>query len=383
MNSREQVQAAFEGRDTDKVPICHVGCSSAVASALLGREAHVGGGTQQWREALAHWQGPDAHQEFLERSFQDALEVARVMENDIVRASYWRFDRKPTDRLDENTFLYAEGEEADWQVLRYHPESEQCHIFPYCPKGPPTLDEVAREVEAQERALSDYAPGEGTFAFEVRAQRLLGREQVVRVGGVGLGIPLRDTEVWLEAMLLRPDLVGRLLDVQVERARRNTAFLAPLGFRYFFGGLDFASNEGPMYSPRLFRELLLPRIREVSDICHAAGGYHLFASDGNLWPVAEDLFGSAGVDGYYEIDRRAGMHLATLRERFPQLTLIGNISSHTLHLGRREEVVAETLSCLQEARRGRGVIVGVSNAPASGTPIDNVRALLETIREHR
>jgi len=383
MNSRERVQAAFEKREADKVPIHHIGCSSRVASALLGREAYVGGGIQQWREARAHWQGPDAHEEFLERSFQDALEVARVLENDIVRVSYWRFNRRPTHRLDENTFLYAEGEETDWLVLRYRPESEQCHIFPYRPKPPPTLDELAREVEAQERAVSDYTPSEETFAFEVRAQRLLGGEYAVRVGGVGLGIPLRDTEAWLEAMLLRPDLVGRLLDVQVERARRNVALLAPLGFRYFFGGLDFASNQGPMYSPRLFRELLLPRIREVSDICHQAGGYHLFASDGDLWSVAEDLFGAGGVDGYYEIDRRAGMDLRRLRERFPHLTLIGNISSQTLHLGSRREVVAEALSCLQEARRSRGIIVGVSNYLVPGTPIDNVLALLETIREHR
>jgi hypothetical protein len=383
MTPRERVQAAFEKRETDKVPIGHISSSAEVASALLGRDAHVGGGKQQWREAAAHWQGEAAHQEFLERSFQDALDLARVLDNDLVRVSYWRYDRKPTRRIDDYTFLYETGPEEDWRVLRYDPASEECQILPARPQARLTLDDLARQVEAGERALADYRLGEGSFAFEVRAQRLLGREYAFRVGAVGLGIPLTDTDVWLEAMLLRPDVVERLFDLQVEHARRNVAFLAPLGFRYFFGGLDFAGNDRTMYSPRLFHELLLPRIARITEICHGAGGYHLFASDGDLWSVADDLFGPLGVDGYYEIDRRAGMDLGRLRSRFPHLTCMGNISSHTVHRGSRAEVVAEALSCLEEAKRSRGIIVGTSNAFVPGTPIGNVRALLGTIRENR
>ena len=390
MTPRERVQAAFEKRETDKVPVCHISSSAEVASALLGRDAYVGGGKQQWREAAAHWQGEDAHQEFLERSFRDALDLARVLENDLVRVSYWRYDRKPTKRIDDYTYLYEEGREEDWRVLRYDPESEECQILPACiglagarAQASPTLDDLARQVAADERALADYQPGERSFAFELRARQLLGPEYAFRVGAVSVGIPLTNTDIWLEAMLLRPDVVERLLDLQVEHARRNVAFLAPLGFRYFFGGLDFAGNDRPMYSPRLFHELLLPRIARISEICHRAGGYHLYASDGDLWSVADDLFGPLGVDGYYEIDRRAGMDLGRLRSRFPHLTCIGNVSSHTLHRGTFTEVVAEALSCLEEAKRSRGIIVGTSNAFVPGTPIENVLALLETIREHR
>jgi len=383
VTSKERIEAAFNKQPTDQVPIHHISCCSEVASALLGRDAHVGGGKQQWREAVAHWQGPEAHQEFLERSFQDALDLTRALDNDLVRITYWRYDRKPTKRIDENTFLFAEGDEADWRVLRYDPESEQCHIFPYRPQARPTLDSLAASVEAQERSLVDYKPGEENFAFEIRALRLLGDEYPVRVGAASLGVPLENTDVWLEAMLLRPNIVERLLDVQVEYAERNVTFLASLGFRYFFGGLDFASNAGPMFSPTLFHSLLRPRIEQISDICQRAGGYHLFASDGCLWPVADEIFGEGGAHGYYEIDRRAGMDLAMLRERFPKVTLIGNISSHTAHLGSREEVVAETRSCLEAAKQYLRIIVGVSNAFVPGTPMENVEAILETIRQHR
>jgi hypothetical protein len=379
MNSKERVMAAFQHQQTDVVPVCHIGFSSDIASILLGREAFVGGGSQQWREARALWQGKDAHQEFLERSFRDAIDVALAVDNDIVRPSYWRYPNQPTRQLDEYTYLYEHGDEEDWKVLRYDPGTEQTNIVDYKPKA--SAEDLEAVVEAEERDIESYQPTEERFAFEIRAQRLLGDERVVRVGAGGVGIPYR--QLWLEATILRPDLVRRHLAVQVERTRRNVPFLAAHGFRLFFAGIDFAGNDGPMYSPRTFANLFLPSVKQVTEICHEHGGYHLFASDGNIWPVADALFGQAGIDGYYEIDRRAGMDLESLRERFPSLVMLGNISSHTVHLGSKQEVIDEAISCLEFAKRTTGVIAGTSNYFVPLTPIENVIALIETIREHR
>lgn len=379
MNSKQRVMAAFRHEQTDKTPICHIGFSSDVASVLLGRTAYVGGGIQQWREATALWQGREAHQEFLERSFQDAIDVALAVDNDIVRPSYWRYSTPPTRCIDKNTYLYEYGPEEDWKVLRYDPGTEQASIMDYQSKA--SAEDLEVVVQAEERDVESYRPTEEQFAFEIRAQGLLGHERVIRVGAGAVGIPYR--QLWLEATLLRPDLVRRHLEVQIERARRSIPFLAAHGFRCFFAGIDFAGNDGPMYSPKTFTELFLPALARVSEICHQHGGYHLFASDGDIWPVADALFTQAGIDGYYEIDRRAGMDLARLRARFPRLVLLGNVSSHTVHLGTREEVVAEAMSCLELAHRTTGVIVGTSNYFVPGTPIENVLALIETIREHR
>jgi len=385
VTSKERVQAAFEGRPTDKVPICHISFSSRVASELLGREAYVGFGIQQWREATALWESEDAHQEFVERSFQDMIDINRLCENDIMRFAYPRHNVKPTKRIDEHTFLYEHGDEAEWRILRYDPQNEHIGVVShYRPRPEPTLDDLERRVAAAEESLAEYHPKVEDFTaanLSVRAQQLLGHESVIRIGGGGVGIP-RDA-AWLAAAVLRPDIVGRHLDAQVERASRCIGPLVKLGFRHFFGGGDFAGNRGPMYSPRVFHELMLPRVQRMSEAFHRHGAYYLFASDGDLWPVADDLFGRSGVDGFYEIDSRAGMALGRLRERFPRLTLVGNISSHLVHRGTREELIEQTLGCLQEARRSKGVIVGVSNMLMPGSPVENVRAMLETIRESR
>jgi len=45
--------------------------------------------------------------------------------------------------------------------------------------------------------------------------------------------------------------------------------------------------------------------------------------------------------------------------------------------------VEETLSCLEEARRSGGIIVGISDYFVPGTPIQNVEAMLEAIEQDR
>ncbi len=383
MTPKQRVLAAFAGEATDVVPVHHIGFSSQLASALLGREAYVGGGIQQWREVTALWNGPQAHGEFLERSFQDAVDIARVCGNDLLRPSYWRFRSKPTKRLDENTFLFEHGEERHWRVLRYDPPSEQCAIFPYRPQEKLTSEDIERSLEAQERALEGYAPQEEHFAFDLRAQREYGQEYEIRAAAGGIGIPLQDTDVWLEAMLVRPDLVHRHLDLQLETARRQIPFLAELGLHCFLGGSDLASNEGPFFSPALFRRFLVEPLRKLVELCRGCGGYFSFASDGNLWPLADMLFEEAGVPAYHEIDGRAGMDLRTLHDRYPELVLIGNISSHTVHLGPPEAIVRETEAALEEAKRRGRTLVGVSNYFVPGTPLAHAELVLETIQAGR
>ncbi len=109
----------------------------------------------------------------------------------------------------------------------------------------------------------------------------------------------------------------------------------------------------------------------------------MFGSDGNLWPVADMLFGQSGVDAHYEVDTRAGMELRKVRDAFPHLTLFGVISSHTLDTGTKEDVEKEVLSCIEAAKEKGSIVVGCSNIIASTTPIENVKAMVETIRKYR
>jgi hypothetical protein len=385
MDGRQRIEATFAGQSTDCVPVYQLSASCAVASELLGREAYVGFGIQQWREAAALWNGPEAHAEFLEKTYQDTLAINRYYGNDLYRFVYPRAPGRPTRKIDEHTYLFENGPEQDWRVLRYDPLQEHIDVlFDYEPKPRPTFESMERSLQASERVYAE-SPEEllplRDDDLSLRALRELGDEAAIRMGGGSVGIGRE--QWWLEAVALRPDLVARSLDLQVASARRSVGRLVDAGFRYLFGGGDFAGSQGPFYSPQAFHELVLPRLQQVTDIIHGRNAWSLFASDGDLWSVADDLFGASGVDGFYEIDRRAGMDLRRLRARYPQLTLLGGISSHTLHVGSREEVVEESRSAVEAAKELGRIIVGVTNLPVPGTPVRNIVAMLETIEQHK
>jgi uroporphyrinogen decarboxylase len=377
----ECVRAAFEHRSQGLVPVYHAGFSSAAAGVLLGREAYVGGGIQQWREAMALWQGPDAHAEFLERSQKDALDLAVAAGCDMVRTQYWRMPERPSQRVDEATFLYGDPD-GDYRVYRFDSPTE---LYQCIEQRPPPHPESEEEMEAHVARVEDeaeaYLPTPDLLEPSHAALWRFRAERAIPGAGWGLAVP-RDA-AWLEAMALRPDLVGRYLDAQVCRSVRNIEFQRDQPFTYLLGGGDFASNHGPFYSPRAFRELILPRLQRIAEAARRCGKYALFASDGNLWPVADDLFGRSGIAGYYEIDGRAGMDLRRLRDRFPRLTLVGNIASYTLHLGTRAEVVAETRACAEAALELGGIVAGISNQVVAQTPPENVLAMVETLREYQ
>ena len=382
MLPKERVAAIFEHRPTDRVPLYMGSFSSRVASAILGRpHACVGGGVNQYYESCAWWEGEEAHAAFQERCFQDAMDLPTALDLDYVRPAYWRLRERPTRRIDELTFLYGDPEGA-YRVMRFDPETELYQIIDQHPTPRTTIEAIEQRVEAMEKSLPDFHPTEAIAADWLRAMEVHGEVRAVQAGGVGVGIPNRDP-VWLMAVALRPDLIGRYLDAMAERNCRNAEVLGRLGARYAHGGLDFAGRHGPNYSPQAFHELMLPALRKVSDACHRHGVYHMFASDGDLWPVADDLFGASGVDAYYEIEVAAGMDLRRLRETFPHLTLLGGINSATLHRGTRDDVVRETLAALEVAHDLGSILVGCSNLIVSQTPMASFWAMMETLWANR
>lgn len=381
MTSVDLVEAAFAKRPTERVPVHHRGFSNRAARHILGRECALGYGHLRWMEAAAYWEG--RHDEFVEQAFSDAIEIAEVTGQDFIRPSYWGISGPPTSKVDDYTYLFeASDSPGGGTVLRYDPETELSSIDPIEPR-PVTMDTLKEHVRAFERFADAYEPTEDKFAPYFRAARLLEGKRVVSAGGVGVGLPISESPLWLEAMILEPGMIRDYLAAMVVRNRKTVDFFVARGMRYFLGGGDFASNQGPLYGPRQFRELMLPAHQATTEACHRAGAWQVFASDGNLWPVARELFDESGIDGLFEIDRLAGMDLDRLRTEHPHLTLFGNLASWTLARGTPEDVRHEVESCMASARRHGGIIVGVSNAVQPETPPENIDALLEAIDDLR
>jgi uroporphyrinogen decarboxylase len=137
-----------------------------------------------------------------------------------------------------------------------------------------------------------------------------------------------------------------------------------------------ADKNGPLYSPRMFRELLLPRLRKLADRCNELNLHYVWRTDGNLWPVCDMIFEEAGVPGFGEVDRDASMELGKIRKRYPDVVVWANASGGFMRRRGREEVYDHCVRILEESE-GRRYFHGVSNTILPGTPPENVWAMME------
>jgi uroporphyrinogen decarboxylase len=172
------------------------------------------------------------------------------------------------------------------------------------------------------------------------------------------------------------------LDMYVEEFLRDLPVLREIGVDFLHSGGDMASNAGPMYSPQVFHDVLLPRLKRIVDAAHQAGLFYVFRTDGVLWPVADDLFVASGADGYGEIDVAAGMDLLEVRARYPQLVLFGGVEcGELLTNGSPEEVYAEARRVVEGLKPGGRHVLGSSNSVNCSVPPENYRAMLRAARE--
>jgi uroporphyrinogen decarboxylase len=379
MNSRERILTALRFQQPDRVPYFEQGVASMVASAILGRPARTGGGAFRREGIEAAMKGADAYREYEEAFFEDWCELIYTLDFDVVSLP-WAGGGVPSRKLDDNTYLFGDLEGA-WSAVRFNPESDALHTIDSSLRHERGLLEIENEVRAMARRHAERKkPTPASFGLLERIMARFGKERAIAAGPC-LVIPMEP--VWLEAMMVRPDLVERYTSMQADLACDEIDALAAMGVDMIWGGGDFCTNKGPVYSPAQFRRFMLEPLKRMTARCHQHGIPYIFRTDGVIWPVAQELFVESGVDGYGEIDKQAGMDLDEIRRRLPHLILWGNVDcGRTLTTGSPAEVIVETRACIDAVAAGGGYILGSSNVIHAGVPPDNFLAMIDACRNH-
>lgn len=379
MTSLERVLTTLQFEEPDRVPYFEQGVASGVASAVLRRDAVTGGGAFRRLGVEAAIAGQDAYREYEERYFKDSCDLVEALDFDVVSLP-WAGGGAPTKKLDEHTYLFGDPERS-WHVMRFDPPSDTFHTIDASIRRERGLEEVEEQVRAMEKRHADRRkPTPDSFGLLQRMIDRFGHERAI-ASGPGLGIPMEPA--WLEAMLLRPGLIESYTNMQADLACDAIDVMAQMGVHIIWGGGDFCSNQGPVYSPALFHQFMLEPLRRMTAQCHKHNLPYVFRTDGVIWPVAQELFVESGVDGYGEIDKQAGMELAEIRTRLPHLILWGNVDcGRTLSTGTPEDVATETRACIDAAAPGGGYILGSSNVIHNGVSPENFLTMLEVCREY-
>lgn len=326
--------------------------------------------------------GQEAHEEFVTTLHEDLLALVRELELDAIRLP-WRYARRPSRKLDEYNYEFGEPGEPDHVVMRYSPGSDTFSPISEAGHDPSDMDALELRLERRRDAWTakkGSPPDEGEFKWLRWARETCPDLAVATTHGF---ISIPPVEEWMMATALRPDLVEIHLDIQVEEFLYALPVLKQVGVDFLHAGGDMASNQGPMYSPQVFHDLLLPRLKRIVDGAHEAGLFYVFRSDGILWPVAEDLFEISGIDGYGEIDIGAGMDLLEVHEKHPNLTLVGGVEcGELLTNGSPRDVYSAARRVVEGLRESGRLILGSSNSVNHLVPPENYRAMLKAARDY-
>ncbi len=209
------------------------------------------------------------------------------------------------------------------------------------------------------------------------------RGDMAAFGGTRLGLSATLNSMGLDAfsIALHEDrgLVEDVLDRYVAFSARTVEVFCELGFDGVWVFDDFAYKTGPMFSPAVLREVVLPRLRRAAERISVPWIFH---SDGNLFPVLDDLL-TLGMSGIHPIEPEA-MDLAQAKRALQgRACVIGNVSVNLLASGTPEQVRQAVVDAARVGRPGGGYILSTGNCIPAYARIENVRALVQAVADLR
>jgi hypothetical protein len=329
MTTRERVLAVFAGRVPDRIPNVEFG---------------------YWEETITLWQrdGLPAHLRSdadLEEYFH--LDGITVFCQLPVRNGLWPpFEREIVS--DDGTRRIIRDEDGNLCEIR----PGHSTMPRYIQFGLRTRDDWDR-VKA-ERLNPDAEGRVGDVGATVRRARETGRPLFFHAGSLygwlrnwmgleGLSIALMTERGWVEEMM---DHLTSLTLTMIERALPGV----PVDLAWWWE--DMCYNRGPLMSPRLFREMLVPRYQRITGALRKLGiTINVLDCDGSIRELVPGWL-DAGINCMFPLEA-AHTDAFQLREEFgDNVLLFGGVNKLALIAG-EEAIDREMERLIPLVRRGR------------------------------
>lgn len=349
MTSRERVLTAFEHEEPDHVP-CWMGASPEFRQLMRD---HLGLADD---EALNVYVGDDFRRVYARYNGPPEFSP----DQDLMPGSVWR---SPFG-IERHGYGYG--------MPRTHPLKHA------------TLKEV-HDYPWPDPAWMDVA--------HIREEALQYNGQYAILGGDWSpfwhdAIDLLDWDVLCYRMYDEPELVdavmGHIVDYYFEVSRRIFDAAADV-IDIFFIGNDFGGQIGPLIGVGTFRRFIVPHLKRLIDLGHDYGLKVMMHCCGGFAPLIPVMI-EIGLDGLQALQTSVrGMDPAYLKAEFGDKILFNGCIDTQLVLieGTPELVREKTREVLEIMMPGGGYVASPSHDYLlPETPVENVVAMYETIREH-
>jgi uroporphyrinogen decarboxylase len=169
-------------------------------------------------------------------------------------------------------------------------------------------------------------------------------------------------------------VLNRYVDWAVTVAER----VCEMGFDVFVTTDDMAFKTAPFFSPKVFRDLVLPCYRRIRQKITLPWLIH---SDGNILPFVDDLL-RVGISGIHPNEKGA-LDIRMMKERYgKRVCLVGNVDLNILGMGTPEEADEEVRQLVRDIGPGGGYMVSSGNSLAGYLLPENVFAMSEAVQKY-
>lgn len=278
--------------------------------------------------------------------------------------------------VDEDGFVIQHDNWTSWTVSR--PFHDVAGAREY----------LLRKTDEMQRRPFDAEQERARFrAYMLELQQLVG-ETVIIDYSIQTGFCTCWSRLGLELFVYVYDQYPQVVSDYIEtyttcEIRRLHAIADPILSPVVLIAEDFATKQGPIFSPEFLRREHFPRVRRVTEAWHSHGLKVLYHSDGNWRSVIPDLV-ACGVDGFYCLEPAVGMDIVALRREWPEHVWAGGVDGVDLmERGTPDQVRREVHRQIQEtdALQRSGIFIGTSSEINPPIKPENFRAMVEAVGE--
>jgi uroporphyrinogen decarboxylase len=144
---------------------------------------------------------------------------------------------------------------------------------------------------------------------------------------------------------------------------------------------DMAFKTGPLISPKMFRQFMMPRYKVITDLLRSKGVDIIFVdSDGGLNQLIP-LWLESGINFFWPLECAAGNDAVELRKKYGHDAILGgNIDKRAL-LKSRDVIHQEVMSKVPYLLETGGYFPSVDHFVPPDVPFENFVYLINTLRE--
>ncbi|MCX5642059.1 MAG: hypothetical protein NTY10_02285 [Candidatus Omnitrophica bacterium] len=191
-------------------------------------------------------------------------------------------------------------------------------------------------------------------------------------------------EEGLPAFVTNPDEVSRAMRKLMDYSLKHIKWLIEvkgIKFDALYFSADLCYRNGMLFSPKIYRQLVMPIHREYKRFCDEHEMFFMLHCDGDVREFIP-LVIESGFDAIEPLEARAGNDVRELKALYgDKITFFGNINADVIANGTEAQIREEVISKVNIAKQGGGYMYHIDHSVPPTVSFKNYSLLVKTLKE--